>query len=163
MHRLRARTLLFIAAALLAITPMAALAAQPRKGAGYQGLSSQKAGPLALPSGLRVSKDGKKVSRFDIQWSAKCQDPAGRGVFGGLSVTLNKAISKSGSFTDNGSFTRDLGGNQKGTFTIKVVGKFSSKTKATGTFNVAISIIDATTGAAVDSCNSGNVTWSVSD
>jgi len=146
---------------LVALVPNA-LAAAPRKDAGYQGASSQKSGNLTLPASLRVSKDGKKVSRFNLQWTAKCAAPAGRRGLDGLFVTQNKTVNKEGSFSYLATVNQDLGGGQKATFTIELKGKFTKRTLAKGTFKVNGSIKDAA-GAQVDTCTSGNITWSVRD
>jgi hypothetical protein len=158
---LRARVL--VASALLALgLSTVAFAAPPRKGAGFVGVTNQKSGVLSLPVAARVSPDGKKVTRFDLQWSSTCTDPNGRGTYGGLSVTLNKTIAPNGGFGDNGSFTKDFGGGTKGVFTVKLAGRFTKKTQASGTFNVKVAITDAA-GNQIDTCDSGNVTWRVTD
>ena len=146
---------------LVALVPNA-IASQPRKDAGYQGASTQKSGNLTLPASLRVYKDGKKVSRFNLQWTAKCASPTGRGGLDGLFVTQNKVINKEGSFSYLASVDQDLGGGQKATFTLALKGKFTSKTVAKGTFKVDGSIKDAA-GAQVDTCTSGNISWQVRD
>jgi len=139
-----------------------AIAATPRKDSGYQGATTQKSGNLTLPASLRVSKDGKKVTRFNLQWTAKCAAPTGRGGLDGLFVTQNKAINKEGSFRYLNTVNQDLGGGQKATFTLELKGKFTSKTLAKGTFKVNGSIKDAA-GAQVDTCTSGSVGWQVRD
>jgi len=146
---------------LVALAPNA-LAATPRKDAGYQGASTQKSGNLTLPASLRVSKDGKKVTRFNLQWTAKCASPTGRKGLDGLFVTQNKAISKAGSFSYLATVNQDLGGGQMASFTIELKGKFSSKTVAKGSFKVNGAIKDAA-GQQVDTCTSGNVAWQVRD
>ncbi len=165
MHRpssVRAAVALGAVALLVALVPLNAFAASPRKDAGYQGSSTQKSGNLTLPVDLRVAKDGKSVTRFDIQWTSKCASPTGRLALGGLSVTLKKAVSKQGSFGDNASFTRDFGNGQKGLFTVVLKGKFNKKTAAKGTFKVSISIRDAA-NQQVDTCESGSIRWQVRD
>jgi len=146
---------------LVALVPNA-FAAQPRKDAGFQGASSQKSGNLTLPVDLRVSKDGKRVTRFDIQWTSKCAAPTGRLALGGLSVTLNKAVNKLGKFGDKATFSRDFGGGQKGNFTVELKGAFTKKTLAKGTFKVDVSIRDAA-NQQVDTCASGLINWQVRD
>ncbi len=146
---------------LVALVPNA-IAAQPRKDAGYQGASTQKSGNLTLPASLRVSKDGKKVSRFNLQWTAKCASPTGRGGLDGLFVTQNKAINSQGSFSYLQTVNQNLGAGQSATFTIELKGRFNTKTVARGTFKVNGSIKDAA-GQQVDTCTSGSVSWSVRD
>ncbi len=134
----------------------------PRKGAGFVGVSSQKSGKLSLPVDLRASADGRTMSRFDIQWAAQCTSAAGRGSYGGLSITLNKKITAPGVFGDNGGFTRMFSNGDKGLFTIKLFGRFTSPGRAAGTFRVTVAITD-TTGATKDNCDSGVVNWQASD
>lgn len=165
MHRLsslRAGVVLGAAALVVALLPVNASAASPRRGAGFQGTSSQKAGALSLPVDLRVATNGRSVTRFDIQWSSRCTAPGGRGSLGGLSVTLNKAVSRLGSFGDDASFTREFGGGTKGVFTVRLRGRFTRRTSATGTFRVSVSIRNAG-NAQIDTCDSGNITWRARD
>jgi len=129
----------------------------PKKGAGFAGLSSQKSGTVPLPLDLRASPNGTFMSRFDIEWSASCTSKTGRGTYGGLSITLNKPI-VSGVFTDSGSFMRSFSNGDKGTFNIKLYGKFTSPLRAAGTFQVNATVTDSA-GALTDTCTSGVVTW----
>jgi hypothetical protein len=129
----------------------------PRKGAAFAGTSSQKSGSVPLPLDIRASPNGTYMSRFDIEWSATCTSPTGRGSYGGLSITLNKQIVAS-VFTDTGSFTRSFSNGDKGTFKIKLFGKFTSPLRAAGTFQVNVTINDSS-GALTDTCTSGVVNW----
>ncbi len=145
------------------LAPVAAAAPRvkviyPKHGAAFVGVSSQKSGNLALPVDIRASANSRVMSRFDIQWAAACQSAAGRGSYGGLSITLNKPITPPGSFTDNGSFTRMFSNGDKGLFTIKLFGRFTSPVRAAGTFRVTVAITDST-GATTDTCDSGVVNW----
>jgi hypothetical protein len=175
MHRIRRRLAggLALSAVLgLGIAPVAVAASHkahaaakttyPRRGAGFVGTSSQKSGTLTLPVDLRASPNAQVMTRFDIQWAATCQSAAGRGSYGGLSITLNKKITPPGIFTDNGSFTRMFSNGDKGLFTIKLFGRFTSPGRAAGTFRVTVSITD-TSGAVTDTCDSGVVNWTVFD
>jgi len=129
----------------------------PKKGGGFAGVSSQKSGNVPLPLDIRASPNGTFMSRFDIEWSATCKSPTGRGTYGGLSITLNKPI-RSGVFVDSGSFTRSFSNGDKGTFNIKLYGKFTSPLRAAGTFQVNATVAD-TSGAVTDTCTSGVVNW----
>jgi len=133
----------------------------PKKGAAFVGLSGQKSGTLALPVDLRVSPDGNTMSRFDIQWSASCQSQTGRGSYGGLSITLNKKIT-AGNFTDSGSFTRNFSNGDKGLFTIKLFGQFTSPLRVAGSFEVKVAVTDSA-GANTDNCDSGSVAWTATN
>jgi hypothetical protein len=151
-------------AAILLTTPlpMNALAASPLKDAGFQGTSSQRSGSLALPVGLRVSKSGRQITRFDIQWTSRCSSATGRGSLDGLSVTLKRPISRLGSFSDRTTLSRDLGGNQRGVFKVLLKGRFGKKTTASGTFKVSVSIRDAA-NRQIDTCDSATIRWTVRD
>lgn len=145
-----------------ALVPSIAWSAAPRKDAGYQGVTSQRNGPLSLPVALRVSKDAKSIVRLDIQWTSKCSVPAVRSALGGLSVTRNRTISKSGSFGDKTVSTQAFGDATKGTFTTQLEGKFTKRTLARGTFQVTV-VIDDASGQRVDGCDSGKIAWSARD
>ncbi len=145
-----------------AVSPGLAWAATPRKDAGFQGVTSQKAGPLSLPVAVRVAKNGKSVSRVDIQWTSKCASPTGRGRIGGLSVTRKRKLSKTGAFSNATTSTQDLGNGTKAVFKVSLKGKFRSRTRATGTFKVSVSIRDAA-GQQVDTCDTKTIKWTVRD
>jgi hypothetical protein len=101
------------------------------------------------------------MSRFDIEWTSTCTGPGGQGSYGGLSVTLNKKITKS-VFTDQSTFSKTFSNGDKGAFVTKLFGKFTSPLRAAGTFNVTVAITDPT-GATVDTCTSNNVTWTATN
>lgn len=130
----------------------------PKRGAAFVGSTSQKSGALALPVDLRASATGHAMSRFDIQWSAACQSATGTGSYGGLSISLNKKIAAPGVFTDANKFTRTFSGGLHGVFTVRLYGRFTSPTRAAGTFRVAVAISDAN-GAITDTCDSGTTRW----
>jgi len=133
----------------------------PKKGAAFVGVSTQITGKLGLPLDIRASADGRTMSRFDIEWTSTCQGSGGQGSYGGLSVTLNKAITK-GAFTDTSTFSKDFSNKDKGAFVTKLYGKFTSPLRAAGTFRVTVVITDPT-GATVDTCDSGVVTWTATN
>ncbi|HEY5197605.1 MAG TPA: hypothetical protein VIJ51_11340 [Solirubrobacteraceae bacterium] len=145
----------------IGVAPAAVAAAKtvvPKKGAAFVGTSTQKSGNLGLPLDLRVSPTGTTMGRFDIEWTSTCQGTGGQGSYGGLSVTLNKKITK-GVFTDTSTFSKAFSNGDKGAFVTKLYGKFTNPLRAAGTFRVTVIITDGTTGATVDSCDSGVVTW----
>jgi hypothetical protein len=135
----------------------AAKSSGPKKGAAFAGVSSQKSGNLGLPLDIRASPTGTVMSRFDIEWNSTCQGSGGQGSYGGLSVTLNKKIT-SGVFTDTSTFSKTFSNGDKGAFVTKLYGKFTNPLRAAGTFRVTVAITDPT-GATVDACDSGVVTW----
>jgi hypothetical protein len=129
----------------------------PKKGAAFVGVSSQKSGTLFLPLDIRASQNGKVMSRFDIEWTSACQGSGGQSSYGGLSVTLNKAIT-AGVFTDQSTFTKAFSNGDTGAFVTKLYGKFTDPLRAAGTFRVTVGITNSA-GATVDTCDSGIVTW----
>jgi hypothetical protein len=145
---------------LVALVP-SAIAATPRKDAGYEGVTSQKSGTASLPVNARVSKDGKKVLRFNIQWNSKCDDPARVAPFG-LSVPRNMTLTKGGSFGYKSVDTRNFPDGSKTLFTSELKGKFTKKTLARGTFKVDVSIRNAA-GAQIGTCSTGTINWQVRD
>ncbi|MGI8558521.1 MAG: hypothetical protein ACR2ND_09465 [Solirubrobacteraceae bacterium] len=157
-----ALTLLVAPAAAAAKSHNARTSRHPRPGAGYVGTSSEKAGKLGLPVALRVSPNGKVMTRFDIQWSSACQSATGRGSYGGLSITVNKNIASNGTFGDSGSFSRDFGGGSTGVFKVALAGHFNSPRAAAGTFRVSVVVTDAS-GKQTDACDSGSINWVVFD
>jgi hypothetical protein len=160
---LRTRTIAITAATLVSVVlPLDAGAALPRKDAGYQGSSSEKAGPLTYPVALRVSKSGASVTRFDVQWSAKCTPAGGRRSLTGLAVIKNRPISPKGAFSSAASYSRDFADGQKALYTVKMAGSFTKRILARGTLRITVSITDAA-GTQVDSCDSGAVTWQARD
>ncbi|HWH10184.1 MAG TPA: hypothetical protein VG165_03585 [Solirubrobacteraceae bacterium] len=143
----------------IGVVPVAvAAAATPKKGAAFVGTSTQKSGNLGLPLDIRVSPTATTMGRFDIEWTSTCQGTGGQGSYGGLSVTLNKKITK-GVFTDQSTFSKSFSNGDKGAFVTKLYGKFTSPLRAAGTFRVTVVITDGTSGATVDTCDSGVVTW----
>jgi len=173
MTRRMSRALALGAALTVGAVPVATAGAAskhvyPKKGAAFVGVTSQKSGNLQLPIDIRASPNGTYMSRLDIEWSALCTSPTGRGSYGGLSITLNKPIVNS-VFTDSGSFTRDFSNGDVGTFNIKLYGKFTSPLRAAGTFQVTVTI-DNSSGALTDTCTSNTgtggtvpITWSATN
>jgi hypothetical protein len=164
---------LLSAAACAAVAPAAGIAKTsahasakkkgPKKGAGLVGTTSQSAGAVNYPADLRVSANGKSISRFDLHWVTQCQTSAGAtSTFDGLSITLNKPISSKGSFGDSGSFTRNLGAGNSALYVVAVTGQFHSPTAVSGTFRLTITVTDAT-HTTIQTCASGAVSWSASD
>jgi hypothetical protein len=129
----------------------------PKKGAAFVGVSTQKSGNLFLPLDIRASQTGKVMSRFDIEWTSACTGSGGQSSYGGLSVTLNKAITN-GVFTDQSTFTKSFSNGDTGAFVTKLYGKFTDPLRAAGTFRVTVAITNPA-GVNVDSCDSGIVTW----
>jgi hypothetical protein len=164
LKRNAAKCLALSAALGLGVAPAAIAASKPavpKKGAAFVGVSQQKSGNLGLPLDIRVSPTGTVMSRFDIEWTSACTGTGGQGSYGGLSVTLNKKITKS-VFTDTSTFSKDFSNGDKGAFVTTLFGKFTSPLRAAGTFRVTVTITDPT-GATVDVCDSKAFSWTATN
>lgn len=114
----------------------------------------------AWPIAIEVSRDGHQVVRADVALNVKC---------GTLATTIfpdsyaHVPLSAAGSFSSSfGPETIDFAPGQKGDLTGKIKGKLNARrTSGSGTWSLNVVVHDATTGAVVDNCRSGNVTWKV--
>lgn len=175
MHRTPLKSLAGLTAGALLLTSAGPLAAsafgaharkaashKPRRGAGFVGVSSQKAGQFALPVDLRASANGNQVARFDIYWFTKCTNPTGPTLPPGESITLNRPIASNGSFSAVNNVNLTFPGGVTATSLIKLYGRFTSPTRAAGTFSVSLTLKDAN-GNPANQCDTGPVTWTVTD
>jgi hypothetical protein len=134
----------------------------PRRGAGFVGVSSQKAGQFNLPVDLRAAPNGLSVARFDIYWFAPCQSQTGPTLPPGESITLNRPVAANGSFGATNTVNLVFPNGIKATSVIKLFGLFTSPTRAGGTFSVHLVLTDQN-GNPANTCDTGNVSWSVTD
>jgi hypothetical protein len=111
------------------------------------------------PIAIEVSKDARQVVREDVALRTPCTS-------GTVSIQADNYIklplsttgSFSGRFIDNAV---DVGNGQKGDFSGSMKGKLNARrTSGTGTWSLKLVVHDAT-GAIVDTCDSGVVTWKV--
>ena len=111
------------------------------------------------PIVIEVSKDARQVVRADVGLQLKCTS----GGFTNQSDSYRKLpLSTTGrfsaSFAENGI---DEGNGQKADFAGSIKGKLNARrTSGTGTWALKFVVHDAT-GAVVDTCDSGLVTWKV--
>jgi hypothetical protein len=153
------RSIVLVAAVVAAsLTGIAAAQPTARKAPGgvvFGGRTAQ-----AWPVAIETSQDGRQIVRADVALSVKC----------GISATsvfhdsyAHIPLSASGSFSSSfGSQTFDFAPGQKGDLSGTIKGKLNARrTSGTGTWSLTVVVHDAATGAVVDNCQSGNVTWKV--
>jgi hypothetical protein len=114
------------------------------------------------PIVIEVSHDGRQVVRADVALDVKCA------VSGSTSAWSDRyqrvPISATGRFSSSFGPTPDitLASGQKGDVSGRLKGKLNARmTAGTGTWSFDVVVHDPTTGAVVDNCHSGNVTWRV--
>jgi hypothetical protein len=111
------------------------------------------------PIVIEVSKDARQVVRADVGLRLQCTS----GDFTNQSDNYRKLpLSTTGrfsaSFAQNGI---DVGNGQKADFAGSMKGKLNARrTSGTGTWSLKFVVHDGT-GAVVDTCDSGVVTWKV--
>ena len=156
------RSLVLLTAAAAAVMSLAGIAsAQPTAktpappGVVFGGRTAQ-----AWPIAIEISHDGHQVVRADIALSVKCGTLA-TSVFHDSYARI--PLSAAGSFSSSfGPETFDFAPGQKGDLTGKLKGKLNARrTSGTGTWSLNVVVHDAATGALVDTCRSGNVTWKI--
>ena len=111
------------------------------------------------PIAIEVSKDARQVVRADVGLRLQCTT----GGFTNLPDNYRKLrLSTTGRFSS--SFAQnavDVGNGQKADFSGSMKGKLNARrTSGTGTWSLKFVVHDAT-GAVVDTCDSGVVTWKV--
>jgi hypothetical protein len=155
------RLIVLLAAVVTVVPPTGIASARPAAkrpappGVVFGGRTAQ-----AWPIAIQVSHDGHQVVRADIALSVKCTTAA-TSVFHDSYVHI--PLSSTGSFSSSfGPETFDFAPGQKGDLTGRVKGKLNARrTSGTGTWALNVVVHDALTGAVVDNCQSGTVTWKV--
>jgi hypothetical protein len=111
------------------------------------------------PIAIEVSKDARQVVRADVGLHLQCTAGGGVNQFDNYrKLPLSATGSFSSSFAQNGV---DVGSGQKADFAGSMKGKLNARrTSGTGTWSLKFVVHDAT-GAVVDTCDSGVVTWKV--
>jgi hypothetical protein len=112
------------------------------------------------PIAIETSHDGHQIVRADIALSVKC-GTAATSVYHDSYVHI--PLSATGSFSSSfGPQSFDFAPGQKGDLSGKIKGKLNARrTSGSGTWSLSVVVKDAATGAVVDNCQSGNVTWKV--
>ena len=108
---------------------------------------------------IQVSKDARQVVRADVGMRLQCMSG---GFTNDSDSYIKLPLSTSGSFSASFSHqTVDFGDGHKAEYSGKMKGKLNARrTSGTGTWSLKYVERDAT-GAVVDTCDSGTVTWKV--
>lgn len=134
----------------------------------YGGSTSQQS-----PFALIVSKDHKRLVSALLHVDAFCPDgtraiesasasiqSSGQRA-GGRNTFVGDRLPVSGKFRVTGSATEDYGGAVYGQLSESLAGKVTGN-RAKGTLRLVVQIIDASTGAVQQTCDSGTLTWRTS-
>lgn len=125
------------------------------RGARYFGVTTQRGVGPRRPIVLRVSSNGRLVSRALFGEQVRCRD--GTRSIGIEGPRTNLTISRTGRVSDRERYTIDNGATRThvdDTFTA-VIGRRGAK----GTFSLSDRTVDKATGNVVQSCRSGRVRW----
>lgn len=121
----------------------------------YYGTTAQRGVGPKRPIVLRISGDGKLISRALFGEQVKCSD--GTRSIGIEAPRTNVAISKTGRAKDREKYTIDNGATRtyvEDSFTA-VIGRRGAK----GTFSLSDRTVDKATGNIIQTCESGEVKW----
>jgi hypothetical protein len=121
----------------------------------YYGTTAQRGVGPRRPIVLRVSGDGRLISRAMFGEQVKCSD--GTRSIGIEAPSTNIAISKTGRVKDREKYTLDNGATRtyvEDSFTA-VIGRRGAK----GTFSLSDRTVDKATGNVIQSCESGEIKW----
>jgi hypothetical protein len=155
-HTMLIRLIAAIGASLVLVG--AAVAASAIQTGKYTGFTSQHPGHSGRVT-LNVAKAGAhglKVRSLALDWYAKCA--TGKHYAATTTVT-NVAISN-GKFHAQGSFSEPVGTTTlTGNFAVKLTGHFPSARKSAGTWSMDVVVTDQS-GAVIDTCRTGALTWS---
>jgi hypothetical protein len=157
------RSIVLLIAVAVAVSLTGIASARPRAkkpqppGVVFGGQTAQR-----WPIVLEVSHDGRQVVRIDAALDVKCVTTGATSVFsdGYQHVPLSATGSFTSSFGPSTNVT--LLSGQKGDLSGRIKGKLNARgTSGSGTWSLDVVVHDPTTGAVVDNCHSGNVTWKV--
>lgn len=124
----------------------------------YHGTTAQRGVGPRRPIVLRISGDGKRITRALFGEQVKCSD--GTRSIGIEAPSTNVAISRTGRVKDREKYTIDNGATRtyvEDAFTA-VIGRRGAK----GTFSLSDRTVDKATGNVIQTCRSGKVTWRAS-
>ncbi len=126
-----------------------------RRRARYFGTTAQRGVGPRRPIVLRISGDGKRISRALFGEHVKCSD--GTRSIGIEGPSTNIAIGRNGRVKDREKYTIDNGATRtyvEDSFTA-VIGRSGAK----GTFSLSDRTVDKTSGNIIQTCESGEVKW----
>ncbi len=125
------------------------------RGARYYGITAQRGVGPRRPIVLRVSGDGKRISRALFGEQVKCSD--GTRSIGIEAPSTNIAIGRNGRVRDREKYTIDNGATRT-----YVEDRFSAvvgRAGAKGTFSLSDRTVDKATGNVIQTCRSDKVKW----
>ena len=124
-------------------------------GAKYYGTTTQRGAGPRRAIVMRISGDGRTISRALFSESVRCSDDTRSA---GLEAPrTDAAVDSKGRVDDRETFTV-----RSGNSIVKVSDRFTGRfgeTGATGTFSLSDTTTDRTTGRVLRSCKSGTVKW----
>ena len=125
----------------------------------------------AAPFALIVSKDHQRLASLLLHADAPCADgshatesgiasiePHGAARGDGRNRFVGNRLPRSGSFRVKGSALESYGATQYGRVSETLAGRIKGN-RAKGTLRMTIVVVDANTGAAQTTCDTGPVTW----
>lgn len=121
---------------------------------GFVGQSSQ-----GQPVDVTFSAGVKKMTAFHIQWNANCQNGP---PWKNASYFVDDRVT-SGTFTDGiTNQPVDISGGNTASQTAHLTGRFVSAKVVRGTYRLVMTVKNSS-GSVVDTCTTGNLTWSARD
>ena len=121
----------------------------------YYGTTAQRGVGPRRPIVLRISGDGRLVSRALFGESVKCSD--GTRSIGIEGPSTNLTISRTGRVKDREKYTIDNGETR--TYVEDSFSAVIGRKGAKGTFSLSDRTVDKATGNVIQSCRSGEITW----
>lgn len=125
------------------------------RGARYYGSTAQRGVGPRRPIVLRISGDGKLISRALFGEQVKCSD--GTRSIGIEGPSTNVRIGDTGRVTDREKYTIDNGDTR--TYVEDSFTAVLGRTGAKGTFSLSDRTVDKASGNIVQTCESGEVKW----
>lgn len=121
----------------------------------YYGVTTQRGVGPRRPIVLRVSADGKRISRALFGEQVKCSD--GTRVIGIEAPSTNLPIGRNGRVSDREKYTIDNGATR--TYVEDRFRAVVGRAGAKGTFSLSDRTIDKASGNIIQTCSSGEVKW----
>jgi len=126
-----------------------------QKAARYYGTTTQRGVGPNRPIVLRISADGRRLTRALFAYSVKCSD--GKLSIGVEAPRTNVAIDARGRISD-----RDTSTQREGETVIEIDDRFTGQLGATGgrgTFSLSDRTKDRASGRVIQTCRTGTVRW----
>lgn len=124
-------------------------------GARYHGITAQRGVGPRRPIVLRISGNGKLVSRAMFGEHVRCSD--GKRAVGIEAPSTNIKISRTGRVKDREKYTIDNGATR--TYVVDSFTAVIGRRGAKGTFSLSDRTIDKASGNILQTCRSGQINW----